>query len=34
MHYHDGYADEPIRKNFENREKIELARELKTYNFE
>lgn len=33
MHYHDGYADEPIRLNFEKRENIQLAQKCKTYNF-
>lgn len=33
MHFHDGYADESMRLKFEEREKIQLARELKAYTF-
>lgn len=33
MHYHDGYSNNSFRLPFEKREKLELARELKTYFF-
>jgi Metal-dependent hydrolases of the beta-lactamase superfamily III len=31
MHYHDGYSDESIKRNFEKRENIKLVRQLKIY---